>query len=168
MAVLLVDTLDGDSVEDFSMRVAEKWKIGHKGADNGLLFVAAIKDRRMRLEVGYGWEGVINDARVGDIIRGVSGFFRAKDYFGGVQYSIRKSRELITGSPADVRPPPKKKKSQEIPWWLLTPIVILVILSNFFRRRGVTYWGGGSSGGGGGGFSGGGGSFGGGGASGDW
>ncbi|MCW5201543.1 TPM domain-containing protein [Desulfobulbus sp. US4] len=68
LAVLTVDSLEGDPLEDFSIRVAEKWGIGQKGKDNGVLLVVAKKERRARLEVGYGLEGVLTDLLAGRII----------------------------------------------------------------------------------------------------
>ena len=62
VAVLTIPTLDGEDIEGFSIRVAENWKIGKKGHDNGAILVVAVKDRRLRLEVGYGLEGVLPDA----------------------------------------------------------------------------------------------------------
>ena len=76
MAVLLIRSLYGDAVEDFSLAVAEKWKIGWKDRDNGVVLVLAMEDRRSRLEIGYGYEGVINDARAGDILRNMAPFMR--------------------------------------------------------------------------------------------
>ena len=61
IVVLTIKSLEGDSLEGFSMRVADKWKIGQKGKDNGLMFLAAMQDRKMRIEVGYGLEGAIPD-----------------------------------------------------------------------------------------------------------
>ncbi|RWX52099.1 uncharacterized protein VU01_10404 [Candidatus Electrothrix marina] len=68
VAVLTVDSLEGDPLEDFSIRVAEKWGIGQKGKDNGVLLLVAKKERRARLEVGYGLEGVLTDLLAGRII----------------------------------------------------------------------------------------------------
>ena len=68
LAVLTVDSLEGDPLEDFSIRVAEKWGIGQKGKDNGVLLLVAKKERRVRLEVGYGLEGVLTDLLAGRII----------------------------------------------------------------------------------------------------
>jgi len=62
IAVLTVPTTDGEPIESFALRVAEAWKLGRKGADNGILLVVAAKDRRARIEVGYGLEGVVPDA----------------------------------------------------------------------------------------------------------
>ena len=69
IAVLTVKSLDGESVEDFAVRVFEAWKLGQKGKDNGVLVVVAPTDRRMRIEVGYGLEGTLTDAAAARIIR---------------------------------------------------------------------------------------------------
>ena len=88
MAVLLIRSLYGDAVEDFSLAVAEKWKIGWKGQDNGILLLLAMEDRRSRLEIGYGYEGVINDARAGDILRNMAPFMRKGEYEQAISYAI--------------------------------------------------------------------------------
>lgn len=62
IAVLTVPSLEGDSLEDFTTRVFEKWQLGQKGKDNGILFLVVPNDRKMRIEVGYGLEGKIPDA----------------------------------------------------------------------------------------------------------
>ncbi|HZJ38023.1 MAG TPA: TPM domain-containing protein, partial [Chthoniobacterales bacterium] len=69
IAVLTIPTLDGEDIEGFSIRVAENWKIGKKGFDNGVILLVAVKDRKLRLEVGYGLEGVLPDAIADRIIR---------------------------------------------------------------------------------------------------
>ena len=69
IAVLTVPTLDGESIEDFSTRVFGTWKLGQKGKDNGVLVVVVPRDRRMRIEVGYGLEGVLPDAAASRIVR---------------------------------------------------------------------------------------------------
>lgn len=88
MAVLLIKSLHGDVVEDFSLAVAEKWKIGLKGEDNGVLLLLAMDDRRSRLEIGYGLEGVINDARAGDILRDMAPYMRAGQYAKAISYAV--------------------------------------------------------------------------------
>ena len=85
VAVLTIPTLDGEDIEGFSIRVAESWKIGKKGFDNGVILVVAVKDRRLRLEVGYGLEGVLPDA----IAKRITGEyivprFRSQDFAGGI------------------------------------------------------------------------------------
>jgi uncharacterized protein len=69
LVVLLVPTTRGEPIEGYSLRVAEAWKIGRKGQDNGALFVVAKDDRKMRIEVGYGLEGVLTDVTSSAMIR---------------------------------------------------------------------------------------------------
>ena len=88
MAVLLIRSLHGDAVEDFSLAVAEKWQIGWKGKDNGVLLLLAMEDHRSRLEIGYGYEGVINDARAGHILRNMAPFMRRGQYEQAISYAI--------------------------------------------------------------------------------
>lgn len=88
MAVLLIKSLHGDPIEEFSMAVAEKWKIGRRGEDDGVLLLLAIDDRESRLEIGYGLEGVINDARAGDILRGMSQWLKVDFYAQAISYAV--------------------------------------------------------------------------------
>ena len=112
MAVLTVPTLDGEPIEDFSIRVAEAWKIGRKGKDNGAILVIVPDDREMRLEIGYGWEGEINDAKAGDVIRDMAPFFRAGNYADGAVYAVGKVQEFVTGKAPEGQPvPPKRRDS---------------------------------------------------------
>ena len=69
LVVLTVPSLEGESLEDFTMRVAESWKLGQKGIDNGVLLFIALQDRAMRIEVGYGLEATLTDAMTSRIIR---------------------------------------------------------------------------------------------------
>lgn len=71
LVVLTVPSLEGDSLEDFSIRVAEKWRIGREGLDNGAILLVARKERKLRIEVGYGLEGTLTDLMAGRIIRNV-------------------------------------------------------------------------------------------------
>lgn len=71
IVVLTIPSLEGDSLEDFSIRVAEKWKIGQKGLDNGAILLIAKRERKLRIEVGYGLEGKMTDLMSGRIIRDV-------------------------------------------------------------------------------------------------
>ena len=68
IAVLLVPTLDGEDVTDYANRVFRSWGVGQKDTNNGVLFLVALKDKQMRIEVGYGLEGAINDAKAGQIL----------------------------------------------------------------------------------------------------
>ena len=95
MAVLIIRSLHGDAVEDFALATAEKWKLGHKGEDNGVLLLLAMEDRESRLEIGYGLEGVINDARAGDILRDMAPYMRKGEYANAVDFAIRSVEALV-------------------------------------------------------------------------
>jgi uncharacterized protein len=187
---LIVPSLEGDPIEDYSIRVAEKWKIGTKGRDNGLLVTLAVQDRAWRIEVGGGLEGEIPDAlarRIGDQIMVPE--FRAGRYADGLYDAGAQLLTLAGVAPEDVQAHARSQRRgvTRLPSGagvLIALFVILWIVSNVFRgfgprRRRSMWWGGGpwiggggfgggGFGGGGGGWSGGGGGFSGGGASGRW
>ncbi len=100
VAVLTIPTLDGEDIEGFSIRVAESWKIGKKGFDNGVILVVAVKDRRLRLEVGYGLEGVLPDAIAKTITSNyIVPSFRSQDYAGGIIAGIDAVLKVIKKEP---------------------------------------------------------------------
>ncbi len=100
VAVLTIPTLDGEDIEGFSIRVAESWKIGKKGFDNGVILVVAVKDRRLRLEVGYGLEGVLPDAIAKTITSDyIVPRFRSQDYAGGIIAGIDAVLKVIKKEP---------------------------------------------------------------------
>ena len=78
--IVTVKTLDGDDTADFANRLEERWKIGKKGSDRGILMLLAVQDRKRWIEVGYGLEGILPDAKVGDIGRSMVPALQARDY----------------------------------------------------------------------------------------
>ncbi len=99
VAVLIVPSLEGEPLEEFSHRVATTWKLGQKGTDNGALLLVTIKERKVRIEVGYGLEGVLTDARSAQIIRNeIVPRFRAGDIPGGVTGGINAIVKTIEGT----------------------------------------------------------------------
>jgi uncharacterized protein len=89
VVVLTVPTIYGEGVEEYAVRVFEQWKLGQQGKDNGILVLVVPKDRRMRIEVGYGLEGVVTDAHASRIIRNVmTPRFRDGDFNGGVARGV--------------------------------------------------------------------------------
>src|SRR3989338_6796847 len=89
IAIALVQSLNGDSIENFTLKTFEEWKIGKKGKDNGVLFLAAIEDRKMRIEVGYGAEPFLTDGEAGQILRdSVTPSFREGKYGEGVNRAV--------------------------------------------------------------------------------
>ncbi len=98
IAILIVNSLDGASLEDYSLRVAEKWKLGQKDRDNGVLLLIAVEDHKIRIETGYGLEGVLTDAICGRIIRNeMAPNFRKDDYDSGVSAGIAAMIAAIGG-----------------------------------------------------------------------
>lgn len=85
IAVLTIPTLEGESLEEYSIKVAEAWRIGQKGLDNGAILLVAKQERKVRIEVGRGLEGKLTDLVSGRIIRGeITPRFKAGDFDGGV------------------------------------------------------------------------------------
>jgi uncharacterized protein len=185
IAVLVIPTLDGYPIEDYTLKVSEKWKLGQKGKDNGILLFIAVDDRKVRIEVGYGLEGILPDALCNQIIRNeIAPHFRQNDYEGGITAAVNAIHQAIKGEyQAEVQKSSGKRGrgGSMIPFLVILGIIILISrLRGGGRNRGggwssgAGWYGGGfgggfgGGGGGGGGFSGGGGGFGGGGSSGSW
>lgn len=98
IAILTISSLDGEPIENYSLRVAEEWKLGTQDKDNGVLLVIAVDDHKIRIEVGYGLEGVLTDAISGRIIRNeLAPAFRQNDYDEGVKNAIRAIISAIGG-----------------------------------------------------------------------
>jgi uncharacterized protein len=89
IVVLTIPTLGGESLEEFAIKVAEDWKIGHKGVDNGVILLVARTERKVRIEVGRGLEGKLTDLLAGRIIRAeMSPRFKAGDFDGGITAGV--------------------------------------------------------------------------------
>lgn len=89
IAVLIIPTLNGESLEEYTLRVAETWKLGQEDKDNGALLLVAIEDREMRIEVGYGLEDRLTDLMTGRIItERIIPAFRNGDLDSGVQAGV--------------------------------------------------------------------------------
>jgi uncharacterized protein len=93
--IVTVDSLDGTSIEQFSNDLFHKWKIGEKKTDRGILMVFAIKDHKRRIEVGYGLEPILNDAKVGDIGRSMVPELRAADYDSAIKTGLNGVAQVI-------------------------------------------------------------------------
>ena len=198
MVIAVFPSLEGESLEDFGIRLAERWRIGRQDLDNGVILLVFVRERRVRMEVGYGLEPTLTDAVAGQIIREqMAPRFREERYAAGLEAAVEAvyARVESRGAPP---PPPAPRRDRVSPWTLgllvIFGVVFLIVFRDAMRsggRRGYTasrrgwtsggvfippiIWGGGhrrgggwGGGSGGGGFSAGGGSFGGGGASGQW
>lgn len=185
LAVLTIPSLEGEVLEEFSIKVADRWKIGQKGRDNGAILLIARDDRKLRIEVGYGLEGSLTDLVSGRIIREIiTPGFKQGDFDQGVINGVTAMMAAVKGEfSADSATAQKGEGGLTISaFGLYMLFIVLFIISRKLGlhgrrslrggRRSANYIGGGgfgrSSGGFGGGFSGGGGGFGGGGSSGGW
>ena len=100
VAVLMVPTTEPEAIEQYSIRVAEAWKLGREQEDDGVLFVIAKNDRAMRIEVGYGLEGALTDAATKRIIRDVvTPHFRTGEYYLGIVAGTDRIMSIVNGEP---------------------------------------------------------------------
>jgi uncharacterized protein len=127
IAVLIVPTTDGEAIEQFSLRVAEGWKIGRKKIDDGALLVIAKNDRRLRIEVGYGLEGALTDATTKRIIdEDITPKFKAGDFGGGVAAGVDRMVRIVNGEKLPEPEPPHWQDSQSFdPSALFNPFLII-------------------------------------------
>jgi uncharacterized protein len=194
MAILTVISLEGQAIEEFSINIAhDQWKLGQKDRDNGVLVVVALNDKKYRIEIGYGLEGLLPDSLVGGIGRQyLVPYFKRGDYSTGIYAAAvvmaneiaRDAGVEISGLPAvdTARATQKGKKTRGGVGTIFSLLILVIMIILFIKnpRLFLTYllissmggrsghWGGSGGGFGGGGFGGGGGGFGGGGASGGW
>lgn len=196
IVVYIIQSLQGESLEDLSIRLAEKNKIGKKDKNNGVLLLIAKADRKLRIEVGYGLEGALTDATSASIIRNdITPSFKQGDFYGGINKGVDAIIAVTKGEYAADKKNPKGSGDMcaGVPFFviLIFGIIFFFIITSIIRNsmgrgksiynsksgwKAVPWFIPTSSGksssswgsGGFGGFSGGGGSFGGGGASGSW
>src|SRR5688500_8557458 len=188
IAVVLVSTLNEYPIEEYALKLYRDWGIGNKTTNNGVLILAAITDRRIRIETGYGLEGAVPDITANTIIANDIGpEFREGNYYEGLD---KAANSIIAAAAGEYKAPENYRnrgRSGKIPFGMIIAIIILIIIisrrnrgggGGFMSRRGfgpIFFPTGGGWSGGGGGWSGGGGfggfgggSSGGGGASGSW
>ena len=137
IAVLIVPTTEGEATEQFSIRVAEAWKIGRKKIDDGALLVVAKNDRHLRIEVGYGLEGALTDATTKRIIDEViTPKFKAGDFAGGISAGVDRMIRVIDGEKLPAPEPAHWETSQLLSYLNAgNPLVIfgLVVLAAVLR-----------------------------------
>jgi uncharacterized protein len=196
VCIVTINSLEGNSIEDYANTLFRKWGIGNKSRDNGILLLVSKSDREIRIEVGYGLEGRINDAKAGRMIQALSGYLEQGKNDEGIYYTFSLiAKEIfdeykITGESvkyqekvetADKENRRNVSTNIDFKWVIAAVVIFLLLMSNRPGRRflGILFQilismglrgrggkGGGFGGGSGGGF--GGGSSGGGGASGKW
>jgi uncharacterized protein len=95
LAIVTVHNLDGDDAADWANQLEDAWKMGKKGTDRGALILLAVDDHKYRIDVGYGLEGILNDAKVGDIGRSMVPYLRARDYDGAMTLAVGQVAQVI-------------------------------------------------------------------------
>ncbi len=128
MALVVLPSLEGEPVEDVANLLFRKWGVGQKQKNNGLLLLISVRDRRTRLEVGYGLEEAIPDGYAGWVLREMRPHLRAGDYRGALLAAaetlaarIAEAKGLKQNEPAQRRAPATE---EEAPWWLLAAAVV--------------------------------------------
>lgn len=110
VAVLIVPSTAPESIEQYALRVAEQWKLGRKKVDDGVILLIAKNDRSMRIEVGYGLEGALNDATAKRIIaETMTPYFKQGDYYAGIKAGTDQIMRVIDGEPL-----PAKKQGRTV------------------------------------------------------
>ena len=136
IAVLTIKSLEGDSLEDFSIRVAEKWEIGQKEKDNGAILVVSKNDRKMRIEVGYGLEGSLTDLTSGRIIRNViAPYFKRGDFDGGISNGLQAMIQAVRGEYKGDAKPVRSQRRPASGSGLIPILLILFIINRMGRVK---------------------------------
>jgi uncharacterized protein len=134
IAVLIIPSLEGESLEDYTMRVVEAWKLGMKGQDNGALLFISLKDRKIRIETGYGLEGTLTDASSSQIIRNeIAPRFKTGDFYGGIDAGVTGIIQTVRGnyqaSPESETQPTRRKSGISVNLIIILLFPLLGILS---------------------------------------
>jgi uncharacterized protein len=140
VAVAIVQSLEGDTVENYANLLAEQWGVGDQ-QDRGILLLLAVQDRRIRLEVGYGLEPVLPDGRVGEILESATPALRSGDYDNAVAGIVAQTARVIaedagaqlSGIPRQA--PVSRGRRRGLPGGWLTLLLILPFLLSPRRRR---------------------------------
>jgi uncharacterized protein len=141
IVVLTIDSLEGDSLEDFSIRVAEQWKIGQQGLDNGAILLIARAERKLRIEVGYGLEGRLTDLAAGRIIRNVIvPRFKSGQVDQGVIDGVQAMAGVVRGEFSAAEAPPRGNQNRppgNVFFGLMLALFILNVLGRLRRSLGA-------------------------------
>jgi uncharacterized protein len=127
LAVLMVPSTAPEAIEQYALRVAEQWKIGRKKVDDGAIMVVAKDDRALRIEVGYGLEGALNDATANRIIRElIVPRFREGDFYGGINAGLDRMMRVIDGEPLPA--PAKSAPGAQGETFQMLPVLLILAL----------------------------------------
>ena len=133
LAILMIKTTAPESIEQYSIRVADQWKVGRKKVDDGVILVIAKEDRTIRIEVGYGLEGVLTDAlskRIIDQI--IAPRFRVNDFYGGISGGISAVMHILENEPLpDIKT--DYLDHAQLPHFFTFVIILSLVISGIFR-----------------------------------
>jgi uncharacterized protein len=133
LAVLIVPTTEPEDIAGFGIRVAEAWKLGRQGIDDGAILIVAKNDRRLRIEVGYGLEGAMPDAIAKRIVADtITPYFKQGDFYGGIDAGLDQMIRVVDGEPL---PEPDRKWSPPPGGmdWIAVILVLIVIGGGVLR-----------------------------------
>jgi uncharacterized protein len=139
--VYVLPSLEGDSVEDFTIRAVEKWKVGQAKYDNGLVLFVFVQDRKIRVEVGYGLEGTITDAFSSRVIRQhIAPRFQQNDWAGGLNAGADALMAQIRKGEAPVEPMERAREGEpagtgSVLFMIILFVIIFFILPSLLRSR---------------------------------
>jgi uncharacterized protein len=128
IAVLLVPTTQPETIEQYGIRVAEQWKVGRKGVDDGALLLVAMKDRTVRIEVGYGLEGALPDATAKRIIeQHIAPRFKQGDFYGGIDEGVTRIMAVAEGEALPAPASGAARDARESGWEQLLVIGFMLV-----------------------------------------
>lgn len=134
IAVLIVPTTEPEAIEQFGIRVVEAWKLGRKGVDDGVLLLVAKDDRTLRIEVGYGLEGALNDAIANRIIdRFIVPRFKRGEYYAGIDSALTSMMQVIEGEPLPLPRGAAASGKFDIESLLFIAFGLVVVVGGFLR-----------------------------------
>ncbi len=136
IVVLTIDSLQGESLEQYSLKVAETWKIGQKERDNGALLLVVVNDRKVRIEVGYGLEGRLTDLISGRIIDNIIvPEFRQGQYNQGILNGVDAMVKTVKGEYTAKNLPARKQRQDPGAMLVLTVFALLLISRVFHKKK---------------------------------
>ena len=150
ISVAIINSLNGDTIENYSISLAEEWQIGKEAKDNGVLILVVVADRQMRIEVGYGLEPYLTDLEANQIINQImKPAFQAGDFYGGLSGAVGGIEKILSGEQLDL-PLSGDKKPINYGWlvdWLIFGFFVFFELIVSILARSKSWWGGGVVGG---------------------
>lgn len=135
IAVLMLPSVKPEAIEQYALRVAEQWKIGRGNIDDGAILVVAKNDRELRIEVGYGLEGALNDATANRIVEDIIvPRFREGDFYGGISAGVDRMIRVIDGEPLPEPARPQPQVGGGIGQSLPVLLILAMVVGGLLRR----------------------------------